>query len=573
MCVERELNTTREPGRGRRASALWLIAGLAVVIALVVVAVLASRPSPAPDRASAHPAIKPEQACTSCKAPRHSYVHDDPYKGDCSRCHVTSSWRRTFYVHANTEMDLGMHPVIGCGFCHTASRPRPNADCGTCHDSKHAALPSCGRCHTAISFRLIRPVPKEHITLEYGHSVLSCFSCHIGPAAFESPKACVDCHGVRHGGLTQCGQCHDPSLQWRPKAGFDHDEFYVLSGLHRRVLCARCHPGGNFAAASPRCASCHGVKHGGLRDCSSCHTTSGFKPSTFRHSRVFVLTGRHARLRCTACHPKRLYARNISTGSGCVGCHGARHGGLTNCARCHTTTSFAPSTFRHSTVFVLVGAHSRLACTACHPGRRYASNIRTGPGCTGCHGSAHGGLKDCARCHTQTSFMPPTFKHSSIWPLTGAHARIECSKCHPRGDFTDAIGNPNACTNCHGVRHGNQTACEDCHTTTAFVPAKAVAHPGFPALGAKHAARSCRLCHPTLVFNGPTKPCRDCHTAPHVEPTDCLSCHRPTVWSEVHFTHSDIGYHTGLPIGDICEYCHTTGNYGTYRCNRCHTPY
>jgi len=30
-----------------------------------------------------------------------------------------------------------------------------------------------------------------------------------------------------------------------------------------------------------------------------------------------------------------------------VTCHGAHHGGLTNCAQCHTTSGWSPSNFNH----------------------------------------------------------------------------------------------------------------------------------------------------------------------------------------------------------------------------------
>jgi len=571
--VEQGTDSNAKPRANSRLRALGLITVLVLLAVLVVVIVLVSQPAPTPTSPYKHPVVSSQTPCSSCKVANHRFVHKVPYQGDCRRCHTTTSWRFVSYTHTTTAMDQGMHAVIGCARCHTVANPVPDPSCGSCHESKHAALPSCEKCHEPISWRLFSPIPAGHVSLQGGHEVLTCFSCHIGPKAFTAPKQCVSCHGVKHGGLTQCGMCHDPSLGWKPKGNFDHNQFYVLSGLHRLVPCAKCHPGGNFGAANPRCVTCHKVRHGGLTDCASCHTTAGFKPSTFRHSSVFDLTGAHARLRCTACHPGQRYATNISTGPGCSGCHGTRHGGLTQCQQCHTTTSFKPSTFRHSSVFVLSGAHASLACTECHPGSRYASSIRKGPGCTGCHGSAHGGLTDCAHCHTQTSFIPSTFKHSSVWPLTGAHATLACTKCHPGGDFTDAIGTSTACVSCHGVHHGNQTACANCHTTTSWSPIKKIAHPGFPPLGAEHTARPCTLCHPTLVFNAPTKPCSDCHTAPHVGPTDCLRCHRPTVWSDIHFTHSEIGYHTGLPIEDACLYCHTTGDYTKYRCDQCHLPY
>jgi len=479
-----------------------------------------------------------------------------------------------------------------------------------------------------------KPLPLEHVSLVNGHATLKCFDCHVGPAAFAKPKACVDCHGPNHGGLTACGDCHDPRLNWKPKANFDHAAFFPLVGQHATLECAQCHPTGNFAAANPACVSCHGVRHGGLTACASCHTPAGFKPSTFKHSSVFALTGRHAKLACTSCHPKSAYAKAIGSPTSCSSCHGVKHGGLTACGSCHTTAGFVPSTFKHSSVWPLVGKHGALACSQCHPQRDFANPIGDKDSCTSCHGTEHGGLTACGSCHTPAGFKPSTFKHSSVWPLVGQHGTLACTACHPGGVFGEQIGSKDsctschgvahggltacgschtpagfvpstfrhetrwpltgkhallactschpsnqyaqhadksACTNCHGVFHGNQTRCEDCHTTAGFNLPKTITHPAPIVLGASHASMSCRVCHLSLEFNAPTKPCLDCHTAPHVAPTDCVRCHQPSVWTDVtKFRHDAIGSHTGIPYEDACVYCHTTGNYAVYTCSRCH---
>lgn len=486
----------------------WLV--LAVVFSVLLG--MAGCDTQVPRRSvAAHPEVAPGVECSSCKAPKHDYVHRAPYLGDCVQCHELRSWTWTEYRHKNAEMNLGFHGIIGCPFCHTEGDPLPSPECGECHQPPHDPLPTCGVCHSPLSWTEPKPVPKGHVSFENGHSELTCFSCHKGKNAFTAPVQCVACHGFHHGGLTDCFTCHDPSLHWKPKPGFSHNRFFKLTGKHKTLRCEKCHRGNTFGRLRPTCSACHGTRHGGFTDCSRCHTTSGFVPSTFRHWRVFTLTGAHARLRCSKCHPRNAYASVKGGGStACVSCHGARHGGLRNCSRCHTTRSFTPSTFRHS----------------------------------------------------------------SVWRLTGEHTSVPCRKCHPRSRYADVIGSPSRCTNCHGKAHGGLTRCETCHSTKGFVPAKRIAHPVPPALGGEHAVRSCRLCHPTLVFSSPTKPCSDCHTAPHVGPTDCLRCHRPTVWSEVYFyTHSEIGYHTGIPFEDACIYCHTTGDFTQYTCTECHLPF
>ena len=80
-------------------------------------------------------------------------------------------------------------------------------------------------------------------------------------------------------------------------------------------------------------------------------------------------------------------------------------------------------------------------------------------------------------------------------------------------------------------------------------------------LGPSHAwPNPCTRCHPSNVFNTPTTPCSSCHTAPHVGPTDCLTCHWPTVWSDTHFTHPDMpggAPHTSTSFGGYPTGCAT----------------
>ena len=88
---------------------------------------------------------------------------------------------------------------------------------------------------------------------------------------------------------------------------------------------------------------------------------------------------------------------------------------------------------------------------------------------------------------------------------------------------------------------------------------------------ASHAQRACRLCHVGLLFDEPTRPCADCHTTEHVGPSDCLSCHMPTVWSDVRFTHPSVFPHSLEEF--TCAQCHVTGDFTVPRstiCLTCH---
>jgi len=530
----------------------------------------------------------------------------------------------------HTEGDTKL-PSTACETCHQERSP---------HKGK---TQRCAQCHTPLAWSLNRAVPSNHVSLEGGHAGLSCFMCHSGAESTTKTRTCVDCHGTNHGGLTKCQDCHDPALFWKPKADFDHGTFFKLEGAHAKQACTACHIKGKFAGTPKTCVGCHGVHHGGLTNCAQCHTPANFSwtpKASFNHSTFFKLEGAHAKQDCTACHTNGKFAGTPKT---CVGCHGTHHGGLTNCAQCHTPKNYSwtpKAGFDHSTFFKLEGRHLLVQCAQCHPNGRFAGTPTTCVSCHGnhhglsaltdcskchsplvswtpigvdhsafpltgkhktvscskchsdgvfagkshdcvsCHGTRHGGLTSCASCHTTAGFESSTFDHSTKLALLGAHAKLACSKCHPSNLYAnlnpDFTGTGPACTDCHASRHGSSyTSCTSCHTLNAFVPTKAITHPAPIVLGTAHASRSCKLCHPTLLFDQPTTDCVTCHAAtiPHVGPTDCLTCHRPTTWAEVHFTHVEFPYHVAGPQPENdCTQCHTVGDYSKYSCDACHAP-
>lgn len=496
-------------GRLDTRKSVVAVVAVALILAIASAVLLTYRRVNTPSSKSfTHPAVA-GRACSSCKTRNHRFAHQAPYDApDCAECHTLTSWTFVTFNHKQPEFSQGFHALIDCAACHRFGAALPDPGCASCHrPGKHPVVASCRECHTPETWRLPKPPPKGHVGLSGGHAALTCFACHIGASAFRvPPRQCLDCHGPKHGGIADCQRCHDPVIGWRLKPEFRHTTAYPLTGRHSRLACKQCHARLSFVGTSAACVSCHGAKHGGLTDCARCHRTSGFLPTTFAHASVWPLTGRHAVLGCSACHLRRLFARHLGDANSCVSCHGRRHGGLSACASCHTTAGFTPS----------------------------------------------------------------TFDHRDAYPLTGRHKVIACSKCHPGNRYATTIGSPSRCVNCHGIAHGNQSNCSYCHTTAGFSPIKSIVHPVFPRLGGEHAVRPCTLCHPTLRFDVAPRTCSACHTAPHVRPTDCLRCHRPTVWTDLHFTHSDIAYHTGIAYEDACKYCHTTGDFGAYTCTECH---
>ena len=122
--------------------------------------------------------------------------------------------------------------------------------------------------------------------------------------------------------------------------------------------------------------------------------------SHFRHP--VPLGGRHTTFACEKCH-----TRGISQpGLNCDSCHHRPHPYYGPCLKCHTMTSFA-SNFSHPVK--LAGVHTTFACSRCH-----VNGIGSpGVSCTRCHGSNHGGLTNCAQCHTQAGWTPTTFSHGN----------------------------------------------------------------------------------------------------------------------------------------------------------------
>ncbi|MHB8050694.1 MAG: hypothetical protein ACYDHQ_05690 [Coriobacteriia bacterium] len=502
-------------GTNKRTSAVAAIIIVLALIAIIAGLVITQYGHYQPDTAAVdeHPEVG-SNPCTSCKAPQHDYTHEQPYTGTCEQCHTTSSWLVTHYIHENAEFNSSFHAVIGCERCHTEGEPVPSPACETCHQNRsphNAGLLACEPCHTVTAWSLQRPVPADHLSLQGGHEGVSCFECHTGGVVTTdgAPRGCVDCHGENHGGLRNCESCHDPARGWSPKPGWDHSAFFKLEGKHLQVGCAQCHTNNTFAGTPTVCQGCHPVEHKNLPLCAQCHTPAGFVPSNFNHDQYFPITGGHQKLACISCHPQGIYD---GTPTVCTGCHGTAHGGLTACQDCHTTNGFVPSTFNHTARFPLVGTHASLPCASCHPNNKYASNIGGGStACIACHASPHGsGITECIACHRPTT-----------WP-----------------DLVLAE------------------------------------HPGEIKLGTAHTARPCTLCHPTLKFiDEAPRPCQDCHLAdvPHVGPTNCIDCHRPTTWAELHFTHPDIGVHETRPsLNTYCLRCHPGPNFTIVTCTSCH---
>jgi hypothetical protein len=425
------------------------------------------------------------------------------YSTNCIECHKinSSTWAGAGVDHSFFPLEGG-HANVECKTCHTSgSYSKIPSDCISCHQKDYASAKSpdhagfnfstnCKDCHTLAPGW--KPADfKTHDAIfpiysgKHNGQWSSCTECHTNPSNY-AVYTCIGCHAhsnqqevnSQHSSVSgyvyndaACLACHPTGSS---DGSFDHNKSaFPLTGAHITTPCAQCHTNG-YAGTSTVCANCHtndfnqttnpNHKTDGIsNDCATCHTTAlGWKPATFpNHNSVYVITGAHTSKSCEDCH-KGNYNTTPNT---CAGCHTNDFNQATNpnhvtsqfpntCETCHSQTAWAPSTFNHSTVYPLIGAHTTVACTACHT----AGYVNTPNTCSGCHTNDYNQTtnpnhttaqfpKTCETCHTPSAWSPATFDHNSVYPLTGAHANVatNCVLCHANG----YSNTPKTCDGCH----------------------------------------------------------------------------------------------------------------------------
>jgi hypothetical protein len=311
----------------------------------------------------------------------------------------------------------------------------------------------------------------------------------------------------------------------------------VLLALLPPVLGRVGGPGAARAADAPPVKSPHGEYR---EDCSMCHSPGGWKPAKiskkFDHERFLPLAGAHAAVACTQCHKSLDFAMAPTA---CVDCHGDVHSGELgdDCARCHGTRSFVDRNdhirLHRVTRFPLSGAHATVDCEGCHP--------LAAPGA-----------------------------------LTYVNTATECEACH-MDDYaatTDpdhrAVGFPTDCASCHDEVTWSRARFD--HGVTGF------------ALTGAHAPLPCERCHVGGVFTGLSPECVSCHQADYDgtgDPahaaagfsTQCAQCHNTTSWDDAFFNHNGTAFPlTGAHVPLSCNSCHGGGVYNGLpsECVSCH---
>jgi hypothetical protein len=280
----------------------------------------------------------------------------------------------------------------------------------------------------------------------------------------------------------ECGNCHT-TADWTSQK-FDHsrETGFTLLGRHAHIGCADCHRSGNLKDPIPRdCSGCHKAddRHASRMGpvCSDCHGNDLWHVSAYDHAKSgFPLEGAHARLDCHTCHTNVLKDQKL--GTGCKSCHRADdpHGGSLSsaCQKCHSTKTWSEVTFDHDlSAYPLLGLHVIVTCGQCHRTQRFTEAPQD---CNECHAKddLHKGslTRNCAACHTPNGWKLWEFDHAArtLFPLTGAHAKVGCAECHIRPENVSKP--PKVCGDCHagddvhGGRFGQQ--CQQCHTSNTF---------------------------------------------------------------------------------------------------------
>ena len=423
----------------------------------------------------------------------------------------------------------------------------------------------------------------------------------------------------------ECAQCHTAE-RWTPVVktpGFKHDGTgFALEGAHGQASCRGCHRTLVFTRVGTACADCHKDAHKGelgLR-CETCHSPQSWtnqRSMADRHSRTrFPLIGAHANVDCDSCHRGQQPNLYATTPTDCGQCHVQSYlnakspdhvkGGFSRrCEDCHTATSWRPATGvdHNTTRFPLTGAHQAVSCSRCHVGGKFAG---TPLDCYSCHQANYNSTtspkhassnfpRSCESCHSTSAWRPASgIDHNKTrFPLTGAHQRVDCARCHVGGRYA---GTATDCYSCHQANYNGTTnpnhasagfprTCESCHSTNAWRPASGIDHnkTRFPLTGA-HQQVDCARCHVGGRYAGTPTDCYACHKANFDAttnpkhngfPTQCQNCHTTKAWRPASFDHDgrffpiSSGRHRG--VWSSCQTCHVNpGNYKAFECINCH---
>lgn len=549
---------------------VWLLLALAVL----GLAVELARESPSPGPLAAAHAELPELAglagCQRCHA-------DGGLAEGCATCHA----------------EIGAQLASATGW-HGARLDQGVRECDRCHGEHWGtgfplvhdgawggAPPTFASAHAHAPF-----------TLAGAHTSLACVKCHRpqdGRTSFlGGSQTCDACHDDPHGAAMSddCAACHAQEA-FTPAARFEHAQRFPLLGPHAQAACADCHPATaarDYAAVrGTRCEECHASPHRAPLPgrCEECHhaidprwDAAAPRLTAAAHATTgFALAAPHAGLACAQCHREASFVARFPgrAASDCVACHESPHGGQfgareRDCASCHDDSFARCRTTAATHLPPLTGAHLTTACDRCHrpttTDPAFVRFVATPSACTACHADPHGGQfaardPSCEACHDTGCFKPSRYDFATRHvPLAGAHAAVECARCHfapSAGAPVRFAATPTECGACHADPHGGQFrtvagGCSACHDQRRFAPSLVTASRHQPPLEGAHLATACNRCHVAdasgrVRFVGTARDCKSCHADTHAgqltrRGNDCNQCHRSNErWLPVNFDH------------------------------------
>ncbi len=386
---------------------------------------------------------------------------------NCQECHSTDNWIRSQFDHLSAsgfalEGVHGQPDRVQCVDCHVNNQinglPR---DCFGCHqkdfngvkDPNHVAGNFPHDCLTCHNQQAWSPADFNHdrtnFPLTGAHQQVACEQCHTNSQYTGIPTDCYSCHQADFESTTDpnhqqsnfshdCTTCHSTNA-WKP-ATFDHAQTnFPLTGAHQNVQCNDCHTNGQYTGTPTDCYSCHQKDFDSTtdpnhrqsnfsHDCTTCHSTSAWKPATFDHSKTqFPLTGAHRNVQCIDCHSNG-YANTPMT---CISCHQQDYDNTTDpnhksanfpntCEDCHSTSAWKPANWDHDNQYfpIYSGKHRGewKVCADCHVNSADYSQF------------------ECINCHEHNRTKMDD-KHREV--TNYVYDSKACYDCHPQGKGDD----------------------------------------------------------------------------------------------------------------------------------------
>ncbi len=225
----------------------------------------------------------------------------------------------------------------------------------------------------------------------------SCISCHklseIGKDTFPNrDTSAIKSKILFHQSLSNqsCTSCHTDHKGLNPERTISQFKHELLAQTMLN-----------------QCNSCHGKPSDKIHlqissSCNRCHTTQGWKSQVrFNHEMIEGVD----QTSCTTCHQKPNDSYHLLLKD--------------NCSKCHRTNQWVPSSFDHSSYFVLDQNHNA-KCSTCHTTASFASYT-----CYGCHE------------HSQNSILEEHAEHR-------INNLENCVACHKSGNEHDIKSNGNS---------------------------------------------------------------------------------------------------------------------------------